>query len=202
MTDPVRPLDEKELITVQWMLRVGLLEGLGLWKRLSGGYEYVAERILGATAGEALLEEDTRLMLELPSAHAQRVQVFVTPSAADLAPKPLGPREQIISGFREEIISRIKAKDGSLPDENGVVMTVDLATAGDALRQPLRMRLEDMARWLGRLLVRRAVFGAKYMLLLEFGRDLGPEEWIAVGAGLRPAEWHAQWRRVLLYCYK
>ncbi|MFZ8843667.1 hypothetical protein [Thermoflexus sp.] len=194
MTDPVRPLDEKELITVQWMLRVGLLEGLGLWKRLSGGYEYVAERILGATAGEALLEEDTRLMLELPSAHAQRVQVFVAPSAADLAPKLLG--------FREEILGRIKAKDGSLPDENGVVMTVDLATAGDALRQPLRMRLEDMARWLGRLLVRRAVFGAKYMLLLEFGRDLGPEEWIAVGAGLRPAEWHVQWRRVLLYCYK
>jgi hypothetical protein len=187
-------LDEKELITVQWMLRVGLLEGLGLWKRLSGGYEYVAERILGATAGEALLEEDTRLMLELPSAHAQRVQVFVAPSAADLAPKLLG--------FREEILGRIKAKDGSLPDENGVVMTVDLATAGDALRQPLRMRLEDMARWLGRLLVRRAVFGAKYMLLLEFGRDLGPEEWIAVGAGLRPAEWHVQWRRVLLYCYK
>jgi hypothetical protein len=194
MTDSVRPLDKKELITVQWMLRVGLLEGLGLWKKLSGGYEYVAERIFGTTAGEALLEEDTRLMLELPSAHAQRVQVFVAPSAADLAPKLLG--------FREEILSRIKAKDGSLPDENGVVMTVDFATAGDALRQPLRAGLEHMARWLGRLLVRRAVFGARFMLLLEFGRDLGPEEWIAVGAWFRPAEWHVQWRRVLLYCYK
>jgi hypothetical protein len=194
VTHSVRPLDEKELITVQWMLRVGLLEGLDLWKELYGGYEYVAKRIVGTTAGEALLEEDVRLMLELPSAHAQRVQVFVAPSAADLAPRLLG--------FREEIISRIKAKDGSLPDENGVVMTVDFATAGDALRQPLRVGLKHVARWLGRLLVRRAVFGAKSMLLLEFGRDLGSEEWIAVGAGFGPAGWRVQGRRVLLYLDK
>jgi hypothetical protein len=40
------------------------------------------------------------------------------------------------------------------------------------------------------------------MLLLEFGRALGSEEWIAVGAGFRPAGWRVQGRRVLLYCDK
>jgi hypothetical protein len=193
MTRPIRPLDEKGLRAVQWRLRIGLLEGLDLWKELYGGYEYVAERTVGTTAGEALLEEDVRLMLELPSAHVQRVQVFVAPPAADLGPKLLG--------FREKVVSRIKAKDGSLPDENGVVMTVDFATA-DAFRRPFHLDLKRMASWLGRLLVWRAVFVAGSMLLLEFGRDLGPEEWIAVGAGFRPAEWRVQGRRVLLYCDK
>jgi hypothetical protein len=177
---------------VQWRLRIGLLEGLDLWKELYGGYEYVAERIVGTTAGEALLEEDVRLMLELPSAHVQRVQVFLAPPAADLGPKLLG--------FREEVVSRIKAKDGSLPDENGVVMTVDFAA--DAFRHPFRLDLKRMVGWIGRLLVQRAVFGAASTLLLEFGRDLGPEEWIAVGAGFRPAGWRVQGRRVLLYCDK
>lgn len=192
MTHLVRPLDDKELSAVQLMLRTGLLEGLDLWKELYGGYEFVAERIVGTTAGEALLEEDVRLMLELPSAHVQRVQVFLT-RPASLDPKLLG--------FREEIIKRIKAKDGSLPDENGVVMTVDFATA-DAFRHPFHLDLKRMADWLGRLLVRRAVFGAGSMLLLEFGRALGSEEWIAVGAGFRPAGWRVQGRRVLLYCDK
>jgi hypothetical protein len=132
-------------------------------------------------------------MLELPSAHVQRVQVFLAPPAADLGPKLLG--------FREEVISRIKAKDGSLPDENGVVMTVDFATA-DAFRHPFQLDLKRVVDWIGRLLVRRAVFGAGSTLLLEFGRDLGPEEWIAVGAGFRPMGWRVQGRRVLLYCYK
>jgi hypothetical protein len=193
MTRPIRPLDDKELSAVQVVLRTGLLEGLDLWEELYGGYEYVAERIVGATAGEALLEEDMRLMLELPSAHVQRVQVFLVPPAADLGPKLLG--------FREEVISRIKAKDGSLPDENGVVMTVDFATA-DAFRHPFHLDLKRVVDWIGRLLVRRAVFGAGSTLLLEFGRDLGPEEWIAIGAGFRPAGWRVQGRRVLLYCDK
>jgi hypothetical protein len=192
MTHPIRPLDEKGLRAVRWMLRVGLLEGLDLWKGLYGGYEYVAVRTVSATAGEALLEEDVRLMLELPSAHVQRVQVFLAPPAG-LDPRPLG--------FREEVIKRIKAKDGSLPDENGVVMTVDFAAA-DAFRRPFHLDLKRMANWLGRLLVQRAVFVVGSMLLLEFGRDLGPEEWIAVGAGLRPAGWRVQGRRVLLYCDK
>jgi hypothetical protein len=192
MTRPIRPLDDKELSAVQVVLRTGLLDGLDLWKELYGGYEFVAERILGTTAGEALLEEDVRLMLELPSAHVQRVQVFLAPPA-DLGPKLLG--------FREEVINRIKEKDRSLPDENGVVMTVDFATA-DAFRHPFQLDLKRVVDWLGRLLVRRAVFGTGSTLLLEFGRDLGPEEWIAIGAGFRPAEWRVQGRRVLLYCYE
>jgi hypothetical protein len=190
MTHLVRPLDDKELSAVQLMLRTGLLEGLDLWKELYGGYEFVAERIVGTTAGEALLEEDVRLMLDLQSARVQRVQVFVVPPAADLGPKLLG--------FREEVISRIKEKDGSLPDENGVVMTVDFAAA-DAFRHPFNLDLERVVGWIGRLLVRRAVFGAGSTLLLEFSRDLGPEEWIAVGVGFRPAGWRVQGRRVLLY---
>jgi hypothetical protein len=185
-------LDDKELSAVQLMLRTGLLEGLDLWKELYGGYEFVAERIVGTTAGEALLEEDVRLMLELPSAHVQRVQVFLT-HPASLDPKLLG--------FREEIIKRIKAKDGSLPDENGVVMTVDFATA-DAFRHPFHLDLKRVVDWIGRLLVRRAVFGAGSTLLLEFSRDPGPEEWIAVGVGFRPAGWRVQGQRVLLYLDK
>jgi hypothetical protein len=175
------------------MLRTGLLEGLDLWKELYGGYEFVAERIVGTTAGEALLEEDVRLMLDLQSARVQRVQVFVVPPAADLGPKLLG--------FREEVISRIKEKDGSLPDENGVVMTVDFAAA-DAFRHPFHLDLKRVVDWIGRLLVRRAVFGAGSTLLLEFSRDPGPEEWIAVGVGFRPAGWRVQGRRVLLYLDK
>jgi hypothetical protein len=185
-------LDDKELSAVQVALRIGLLEGLDLWKELYGGYEFVAERIVGTTAGEALLEEDMRLMLELPSAHVQRVQVFLAPPAG-LDPKLLG--------FREEVIKRIKAKDGSLPDENGVVMTVDFAAA-DAFRHPFHLDLKHVVDWLGRLLARRAIFGTGPTLLVEFGRDLGPEEWIAVGAGFRPAGWRVQGRRVLLYCDK
>jgi hypothetical protein len=192
MTHLVRPLDDKELSAAQLMLRTGLLEGLDLWEELYGGYEFVAERILGTTAGEALLEEDVRLMLELPSAHVQRVQVFLVPPA-DLGPKLLG--------FREEVINRIKAKDRSLPDENGVVMTVDFATA-DAFRHPFQLDLQRVVGWIGRLLVRRAVFGAGPTLLLEFGRDLSTEEGIAVGAGFRPMGWRVRGRRVLLYCYK
>jgi hypothetical protein len=84
-------LDDKEVSAVQVVLRTGLLEGLDLWKELYGGYEFVAERIVGTTAGEALLEEDMRLMLKLPSAHVQRVQVFVAPPAG-LDPKLLGFR--------------------------------------------------------------------------------------------------------------
>jgi hypothetical protein len=56
MTRPIRPLDDKELSAVQVVLRTGLLEGLDLWEELYGGYESVAERIVGTTAGEALLE--------------------------------------------------------------------------------------------------------------------------------------------------
>ncbi len=189
MTHLIRPLDDKELSAAQLMLRAGLFEGLDLWKELYGGHEFVAERIVGTAAGEAILEEDVRLMLGLPSAHAQRVQVFLAP------PVDLGPK---LLGFREEVINRIKARDGSLPDENGVVMTVDFATA-DAFRHPFHLDLKRVLDWLGRLLVRRAVFGAGSALLLEFGRDLGPEEWIAVGAGFRPAGWRVQGRRVLLY---
>jgi hypothetical protein len=189
MTHLIRPLDDRELDAVRLMLRIGLLDGLDLWKELYGGHEFVADQVVGTAAGEALLEEDVRLMLELPSAHAQRVQVFIASPAADWGPKLLG--------FREEIISRIKARDGSLPDENGVVMTVDFATA-DAFRHPFHLDLKRVVDWLGRLLVRRAVFGAGSALLLEFGRDLRPEEWIAVGAGFRPTGWRVQGRRVLL----
>jgi len=191
MTRLIRPLDNRELSAVQSMLRTGLLEALDLWKELYGGYEFVAERIVGTTAGEALLEEDVQLMLKLPSAHVQRVQVFLAPPDAGLGPKLLG--------FREEVIKRIKAKDASLPDENGVVMTVDFATA-DAFRHPFHLDLGRAVNWLGRLLVRRAVFGTGSDLLLEFGRELGSEEWIAVGVGFRPSGWRVQGRRVLLYC--
>jgi hypothetical protein len=58
MTRLIRPLDDKELSAVQWMLRVGILEGLDLWKELYGGYEFVAEKVIGTTVGEADLEED------------------------------------------------------------------------------------------------------------------------------------------------
>jgi hypothetical protein len=191
MTHLVRPLDNRELSAVQLMLRTGLLEGLDSWKDLYGGYEFVAEQVVGTAAGEVPLEEEVRRMLDLQGAHAQRVQVFIASPAADWGPKLLG--------FREEIISRIKARDGSLPDENGVVMTVDFATA-DAFRHPFHLDLKHVVGWLGRLLVQRAVFGTGSALLLEFGRDLGPEEWIAIGAKFRPAGWRVQGRRVLLYC--
>jgi hypothetical protein len=173
---------------VQLGLKVGLLDGLGLWELYD---DYATEKVIGTTVGEAALEEDVQSMLELLIAHVQRVQVFLAP------PEGLGPK---LLEFREEVINRIWAKDSSLPDENGVVMTVDFVTA-DAFRHPFRLDLEHVVKWLGRLLVRRAVFGIGSALLLEFGRDLGPEEWIAIGAGFRPTEWRVQGRRVLLEFY-
>jgi hypothetical protein len=174
------------------MLRVGLLEGLDLWKELYGGYEYAAEKVVSTIVGEADLEEDVKSTLKLEDARVQRVQVFLT------SPEGLGPK---LLELREEIIKRIQKKDSSLPDENGVVMTVDFATS-DAFRHPFHLDLKHVVGWIGHLLVRRAVFGAGSALLLEFGRELGPEEWIAVGAGFRPTGWRVQGRRVLLYCDK
>jgi hypothetical protein len=128
-------------------------------------------------------------MLELPSAHVQRVQVFLA--------SPEGLSQKFME-FREKVINGIKARDSSLPDKNGVVMTVDFATS-DAFRHPFHLDLKRMVGWLGRLLVRRAVFGIGSALLLEFGRDPEPEEWISIGVGFRPTGWRVQGRRVLLY---
>jgi hypothetical protein len=103
--------------------------------------------------------------------------------------------------LREEVVWRIRAKDGSLPDEDGALMTVDFATA-DAFRYPYLLDPRRMACWLGRLLVKRAVFGGGSALLLEFGRELEKKDLIAIGVGFSPKEWRVQGRRVLLVCGK
>jgi hypothetical protein len=187
MTRLTRQLNDRELSAVKWKLMVGLLEGLGLWKELCGGF--VAEKVVSTTVGEADLEEDMKSTLKLEDARVQRVQVFLAP------PEGLGK----LLWLREKIIEGIREKDSSLLDENGVVMTVDFVTA-DAFRHPFHLDLKRVVFWIGRLLARRAIFvGDGSILLLEFGRDLGPEEWIAVGAGFSPTEWRVQGRRVLLY---
>jgi hypothetical protein len=187
MTRLIRPLDREELEAVQFMLRTELLDGLGLWEEYDD-YKFI-EKVIGTTVGEAALEKDVQSMLKLPIAHVQRVQVFLVP--------PEGLSQKFME-FREKVINGIKARDSSLPDENGVVMTVDFATS-DAFRHPFHLDLKRVVGWIGRLLVRRAVFGAGPALLLEFGRDLGPEEWISIGAGFGPTGWRVQGRRVLLY---
>jgi hypothetical protein len=190
MTRLTRPLDDKELRPMLEELVDELLIGLGLWEKLSGHRKDFAE-ILGTSVEAASLEEDVRSVLQLYSPHVQRVRVFLLPPTAD-------PE---ILDLREEVIRRIQAKDSSLPDKDGVVMTVDFATA-DAFRYPYQLDPERMACWLGRLLVKRAVFGRRSTLLLEFGRDLEPKDWIAIGVGFSPEEWWVQGRRVLLVCGK
>jgi hypothetical protein len=144
--------------------------------------------VIGTVSEEAHLSDPKALSaLGLGDApvSVQRVRLFLRP---DSAGSP---------DLSRAIFEEIQEQGGPFPD--GTVAWIDIASP-DVFRSPWLLEPPRVAYGIGRLPVRWAVLGPLATLLMEFGRELGPGEWIFLGREFQPISWEIQERIILLTC--
>ncbi len=181
-----RTADDKELEGIQENLLVGFISRFPFAKD-PWWFRNDFRAVVGTTVERAVLSDPEVLSaLDLGDAPVtvQRVRLFLRPDSTS-------------SDLSQAIIEKIQEQGGPFPD--GTVMWIDIASS-DAFRFPWMLEPTTVAYGIGYLPVRRAILGPFASLLMEFGRELDPSEWIFIGREFQPVSWEIQERIILLTC--
>jgi hypothetical protein len=97
----------------------------------------------------------------------------------------------------QAVSEEARERGGVSPD--GTLVVLDIASV-DAFRYPYLFAPWRLASWIGRLPIRRAVFGPHAKVFLEFLRKVDLDDCMHIGREFRPFAWEIQGNRVWLAC--
>jgi hypothetical protein len=184
----IRTADDTELEVIQEYLLVGFISRFPFAKD-PWWLRHDFRKVIGTMVEEEAVLSDPEALSALHLGDApvpvQRVRMFLLP---DSTGSP---------NLSRAIIEKIQEQGGPFPD--GTVMWIDIASS-DMFRAPWILEPSVVAYGIGRLPVRRAILGPSASLLMEFGREPDPGEWIFIGREFQPVSWEIRGRLILLTC--